>query len=321
MTRSEAEDKFRELAEANEVLRNSDLRKKHDEGEDVSAAAQQGSKYSYDKRSVNPDGTVKGWMEADGEKVMMHFTIGADGHLRFGVKDNTTYSGCELEHLCLAWSGEDEEHRRPRRMESSVYKTSSPLNNASAIQIVNMFDLVTVHLHFNIVGVSQPTSGSKSAVNCNGSCNCNVGWSTGFHSIRWEGIQFPPHVIAVGDALVYELLWDPSSVNKRRGIALDLVNNADETLSDTESRDQHGLCANAYEDLSSLNVTDKWAVRVVKLPNDWAGNNLANVLFACEYEAGQTLEEVRGSIRNIKIVDGKRNLKIRILADRKPFGI
>jgi len=324
MTRSEAEDKFRELAEANEVLRNTDLREKHDKGEDVSQAAQQGSKYSYDKRSVNPDGSVRGWMEADGEKVMMHFTIGADGQLHFGVKANETHYGCELEHSCLAWSDdEEEEHRRPRRIATASHRSSQPGNNGTATQVVNIFDLITLHLQFHVVaaapaaarGEGGETDKFQSKPGCVG-CACDVGWSSGWHGMTWEGIRFPPHNISEGDLFVYEMLWEKDTATSGR-VAVDLINDKKVTLGEAGGVDQHGVCAHAHADLSQLEITEKWIVRVVPLPSTWVGTALQKVMFACE--AGGT-GQVSAAVRNLRILNRDKNLKIRILSDRKAPG-
>jgi len=100
---------------------------------------------------VQADGTVKGWMEHDGEKVRMHFTVASDGVLRFGPKTEQMDAGCELEHSCITWAHKhDELRRRPRAIKTAVHKTSHALNNGTVVQVVNMFELLTLHLRFHI---------------------------------------------------------------------------------------------------------------------------------------------------------------------------
>ena len=164
MSRAEAEILFRTIAEAHEVeshnlptlsshfyclfiyksvqvLHNPSLRDKYDAGQDVKKAAQQKQRYSYDKRDVKSDGSVKGWGHfADGQKVRMHFKVGTDGKTVMQDSKTSDKGVCAPEAgFCVTWTAFESvpppEEQSLVLLNSSVVKTSSPLNSGKLIKV------------------------------------------------------------------------------------------------------------------------------------------------------------------------------------------
>ena len=69
---------------------------------------------------------------------------------------------------------------------------------------------------------------------------------------------------------------------------MDLLNSANASLGASGAVDQHGSCAHLYADLTPLEITEKWVVRIVPLPAQWVGTSLEKVLFACQVSPRST---------------------------------